>query len=80
MTVEIKNLTDRPVLMRLNSGASLHLSPAATSPEIVETEIRNNEKIKKLQGRHVIALQEASRKASKTIASKNTAKSVKRGK
>jgi len=62
MPVEIKNLTQRPVLMRLNSGASLHLSPGMTSHEIVEEEIARNEKVEKLQSRHVIALQAVSKK------------------
>lgn len=65
MSVEIKNLTQRPVLMRLNSGASLHLSPGMTSPEIVDEEVTRNAKVEKLQSRHVIALVEVKSKATK---------------
>lgn len=75
MPVEIKNLTQRPVLMRLNSGASLHLSPGMTSHEIVDEEVRRNEKVEKLQGRHVIALIELKPKAQKVAAAKTTGKS-----
>lgn len=62
MPVEIKNLTQRPVLMRLNSGASLHLSPGMTSHEIGDEEVSRNEKVEKLQGRHVIVLQAVKKK------------------
>lgn len=56
MFVEIKNLSNRPVLMRLNSGQSVHLSPGATSAEVADAEISNNAKITKLQSRHLIVL------------------------
>jgi len=72
MSVEIKNLTNRPVLMRLNSGRSLHLAPGAASPEVVDTEISNNAKVTKLQGRHVIALNPISKKAHKTPGTRKT--------
>ncbi len=79
MPVEIKNLTSRPVLMRLNSGTSLHLSPGATSSEIVDHEVSNNEKVIKLQGRHIIALQAAKKKTPANTPNK-TSKSTKRKK
>ncbi|MDH4187944.1 MAG: hypothetical protein OEV08_13200 [Nitrospira sp.] len=69
MPVEIKNMTQRPVFMRLNSGASLHLSPGMTSQEIVDEEVTRNAKVEKLQGRHVIALTEVKHKAQKAEAS-----------
>lgn len=58
MPVEIKNLTHRPVLMRLNSGATLHLSPGMTSVAVAGEEVARNEKVQKLQSKHVIALAE----------------------
>ncbi len=80
MPLEIKNLTNRPVLMRLNSGVSLHLSPGSTSSEIVEGEVSNNEKVKKLQGRHVIVLQEVKKGTQKAPSAKTKRKSLKRKK
>jgi hypothetical protein len=68
MPVEIKNLTQRPVLMRLNSGASLHLSPGMTSHEIVDEEVTRNGKVEKLQGRRTIALIEVKHKVQKAEA------------
>ena len=56
MPVEIRNLTLRPVVMRLNSGASLHLSPGMTSQEIGDEEVHRNEKVEKLRARRVIEL------------------------
>ncbi len=78
MPVEIRNLTHRPVLMRLNSGTSLHLSPGALSAAIGDHEIINNMKVKKLQGRHVIALEPVQKKSQKTATPKKTNKPGKR--
>ena len=54
----IKNLTRRPVSLRLNSGTTLHLSPGATSPQIDEVEMQSNAEVQKLQDRCVIELSE----------------------
>ena len=54
MSVKIKNLTKRPVFIRLNSGLTLHLAPASISAEILEHEINANTKAKKLKDRNVI--------------------------
>jgi hypothetical protein len=78
MPVEIKNLTLRPVLMRLNSGASLHLSPGMTSDVIDDEELDRNQKVAKLKERHVIALTEVEATARKVTPAKTTAKSRKR--
>lgn len=59
MTVKIENLTNRPVLLRLNSGQSLHLAGRTTTAEIPDVDIRNNAKVQKLRDRHIIALHEA---------------------
>jgi hypothetical protein len=75
MPVEITNMTLRPVLLRLNSGASLHLSPGMTSDAIEDEEVDRNEKVGKLQDRHVIALTESKRtKAQKVPSAKATGK------
>jgi len=58
MTVKIENLTNSPVLLRLNSGQSLHLAPRITLTDILDVEVRNNAKVEKLKGRCVIALHE----------------------
>jgi len=56
MSVKIENVTNRPVLLRLNSGKTLHLAPNTTSTEILEVDVNNNSKVHKLQDRKVIAL------------------------
>ncbi len=59
MPVEIENLTNRPVLLRLNSGNTMHLAPCTTSTQILDVEVNNNSKVQKLQDRKVIALHPA---------------------
>ena len=56
MPVTIENLTNRPVLLRLNSGQTLHLAPRTTSGEILDVEVKSNAKVQKLEGRRVITL------------------------
>jgi hypothetical protein len=80
MPVEIRNLTLRPVLMRLNSGASLHLSPGMTSEAIAEGEISRNEKVQKLQDKRVIALIEVKGRVPKATPPKGEGKSSTRKK
>ena len=55
MPVTIRNLTNRPVLLRCNSGVTLHLPPRATSRMVSEAEVDNNSKVEKLISRRVIA-------------------------
>lgn len=62
MPVTIENLTNRPVLLRLNSGQTLHLTPRTTSGEILDVEVKSNTKVQKLAGRRVIALHETEEK------------------
>ncbi len=57
MPVKIENLTTRPVLLRLNSGQTLHLAPRTISAEVYDVEVENNPKVQKLQDRCVIDLQ-----------------------
>lgn len=54
MYVKIENLTARPVLLRFNSGRTLHLGSRATSEEVLKVELGN--KVEKLQERYVIAI------------------------
>lgn len=62
MSVKIENLTNRPVLLRLNSGQTLHLAPSTTSIEIMDTEVKSNSKVQKLQERRVITLHPVGKK------------------
>jgi len=55
MHVKIENLSKRLVLLRLNSGETLHLAPRKTSSEIEEVEINNNPKFQKLEALQIIA-------------------------
>ncbi|NLW36189.1 hypothetical protein [Syntrophorhabdus aromaticivorans] len=59
MLVCIRNLTQRPVIVRCNSGEALHLAPGIVSAAIPDAEVRDNPKIRKLISRCVIVLQEA---------------------
>jgi hypothetical protein len=56
MPVRVRNLTHRPVLIRLNSGTTLHIAPAACSDEVADGERVRNAKIEKLLKRRVISL------------------------
>ncbi|MBV7328186.1 hypothetical protein KFU94_07975 [Chloroflexi bacterium TSY] len=62
MSIKIQNVTNRPVLLRLNSGRTLHLDPRGTSSEIRNVEVKNNAKVQKLQERRIIALHEVKEK------------------
>ena len=55
-TVRIKNLTNRPVILSLNSGRTLHLSPRTTSRELRDVEVKSNAKVEKLQKQRVISV------------------------
>ena len=65
MSVKIQNLTNRPVLLRLNSGRTLHLAPRATSGELRDVEVEGTAKakIEKLVRKGVIALHDSAKKA-----------------
>ena len=63
MLFKIENLTNnRPVLLRLNSGQTLHLDPRRTSGEVLAVEIQRNAKVEKLVARRVIALHKVEEK------------------
>ena len=56
MSVAITNLTSRPLLIALNSGASLRLSPGEVADKVPDVELKNNSKIDKLVGQRAIAV------------------------
>jgi len=56
--VTIENLSNRPVLIELNSGDTLYLMPRATSKAILEVEIEGNARVAKLRQRGVIDVAE----------------------
>lgn len=55
MQIKIKNLTKRPVLLRLNSGKTLHIAPESTSSEIWEQDVRGNKKMEKLKNLNIVS-------------------------
>ncbi len=70
MPVKIENLANRPVLLRLNSGQTLHLAPHRTSGEVVDVEVERNAKVQKLEERRVIVLHKVEEKKRSTLAKK----------
>ena len=57
MSVKIRNLTNELVLVRCNSGVTLHIAPRAESEELMDVEVAQNPSVQKLLDRHVVALQ-----------------------
>ncbi len=70
LTNRIKNLTNRPVLLRLNSGATLHIAPHQISGDCMEVEVRNNQIIQKLLARQVLSIHTVKSQKKKTESSK----------
>ncbi len=56
MSVKVENLTNSLVLLRLNSGTTLHLPPKAVVDDLLDVEVENNTKMQKLLSRNTIAL------------------------
>lgn len=56
MPFTINNLSSRPVIVSLNSGEHLRLSPGEISGEIRDVEMKDNAKIDKLKQQRVIAV------------------------
>jgi hypothetical protein len=77
--VSLKNLSNRPVLLRLNSGETLHLAPRQISREITKGEILNNQMIQKLVERGVIPEPETESKKKKAESLKKISPKKKAG-
>lgn len=58
MSHTIVNLSNRPVSIRLNTGATRHIAPRASLAGIVSGEINDNARIDKLARQRVIAVHE----------------------
>ena len=58
MAIRIKSLlVSGPVVVPLNSGATVRLSPGGTSGELADVEVADSQKVAKLAGRGVIAVE-----------------------
>jgi hypothetical protein len=58
MAIRIKSLlVSGPVVIPLNSGATVRLSPGQTSDELPDVEVTDSQKVAKLTGRGVIAVE-----------------------
>lgn len=55
MTVMIENLTDKPLWLTLNSGATLSVMPRSRR-EVPEGEVLGNAKLRKLHDRGLIRI------------------------
>jgi hypothetical protein len=71
MSIAIRNLTSRSLIVPLNSGTNLRLSPGEVSYEVHAVELKENSKIEKLLRQRAIAVEsreeeEAGTKAGKT--------------
>jgi hypothetical protein len=80
MSVRIRNLTQRPVIIRCNSGEALHLAPGIASDVIPDAEVRDNPKIRKLVNQYIIALQHVERIAGAGKVKRETSKEKKKAK
>ncbi|MFO1434515.1 MAG: hypothetical protein U1F76_31285 [Candidatus Competibacteraceae bacterium] len=58
-TLQIENLTRKPVWVRLNSGDHLNVYPRTRSAPVPKNEIENNERVRKLVELAVIRLHSA---------------------
>ena len=54
MPVTIENMTNRPVLLRFTSGATAWVAAGEKLANIVEADIKDNVRIRKLEARKVI--------------------------
>jgi hypothetical protein len=59
MGFKITNTSSGPVLVRLRSGATLHLASGEQSPVLEDPEVRNNPRLDALRGRRLVTLEEA---------------------
>ena len=63
-TLQIENLTEKPVWVRLNSGDHLSVYPRTRSAPVPKSEIENNERVRKLVDLAAIRVHPAEAKAS----------------
>lgn len=71
MAIRIKSLlVSGPVMVPLNSGLTVRLSPGQTSAELADVEAADNPKVDKLRGRGAIEVEPVSEKKSATSAAK----------
>ena len=68
MPVAIRNLTSRSLIVPLNSGTNLRLSPGEVSAEVHAVELKENSKIEKLKARRAIAVESREEKEGGTKA------------
>lgn len=79
MSITIQNLqTNKPVVLHLNSGGTLHLAPLQSSPELNQVEVKNNAMVQKLQEQQIIAVHQAQAKKSSSSGSKKRAAASKK--
>jgi hypothetical protein len=76
MAVTIRNKTNRPVMIRLNSGRTCYLNAGDTSGEIIDVEIAHNERLARLQGRNIIELHEIKKPAAPAAKTKKATQKV----
>lgn len=86
MHYTIRNLADRPVLVRLNSGQNLNLSGRSESAEVLESDVRDNARLDRLVHRGIVKVvspesaqakdsgEESSRKSDGGVFKKKTTK------
>jgi hypothetical protein len=66
MAIRIKSLlVSGPVMVPLNSGLTVRLSPGQSSAELADVEVADNPKVDKLLGRGAIEVEAVSEKKSK---------------
>jgi hypothetical protein len=58
MPFQITNTSNGPVLIRLRSGATLHLLSGEQSPELEDPDVRNNPRLEPLVSRGLVSLHE----------------------
>ncbi|MBU0909613.1 MAG: hypothetical protein KKA54_02885 [Proteobacteria bacterium] len=66
MAVTIHNKTNRPVMVRFNSGLTCYLNAGDSSTEIMDGEIAHNEKLSRLQHRGIVEIIDAEKPAAVT--------------
>ncbi len=74
MSVKIKNLTGAPVILRLNSGKTLRLSPFASSMTIEDPDLSGNKKFEKLQNLSILGKSNVAKPSKTQESAKKTEK------